>query len=84
MRRGCSGFAVRRCRAARGRCRCSPPWPPTDESGYRLLVEHGVALAAELADMVEEADDFELLVPPRLCIVSFRYRPEGFDEARAG
>ena len=50
-------------------------------TGYRLLVEHGVGLAAELASMVEEADDFELVVPPRLCIVSFRYRPEGFDEA---
>lgn len=48
--------------------------------GYRLLVEHGVGLAAELAAIVEEADDFELLVPPRLCIVSFRYRPGGLDD----
>lgn len=50
--------------------------------GYRVLVEHGVALAGELADVVQEADDFELLVPPQLCIVSFRYRPEGLDEAQ--
>ena len=50
--------------------------------GHRVLVEHGVALAGELADMVHAADDFELLVAPQLCIVSFRYRPEGLDEAR--
>lgn len=49
-------------------------------NGYRVLVEHGVRLAAELAADVERAPDFELLVPPQLCIVSFRYRPEGLDE----
>ena len=48
--------------------------------GYRALVEHGVALARELAGEVEAADDFELLVPPRLCITSFRYRPAGLSE----
>ena len=50
--------------------------------GYRVLVEHGVALAAELARMVQQAEDFELLAVPRLCIVSFRYRPSGLDERR--
>jgi glutamate/tyrosine decarboxylase-like PLP-dependent enzyme len=48
--------------------------------GYRILVEHGVALAAELATMVDEAEDFDLLAAPRLCIVSFRYRPPDLDE----
>ena len=48
--------------------------------GYRVLVEHGVTLAAELAAEAERAEDFELLVAPQLCIVSFRYRPAGLDE----
>lgn len=48
--------------------------------GYRVLVEHGVRLAAELAAQADHADDFELLVAPQLCIVSFRYRPAGLDE----
>ena len=48
--------------------------------GYRALVEHGVGLARELAAVVEEAEDFELLVPPQLCVVSFRYRPTGHNE----
>ena len=43
--------------------------------GYRALVEHGVGLARELADLVEAADDFELLAPAQLCITSFRYTP---------
>ncbi len=49
-------------------------------TGYRVLVEHGVRLATELAAQVKDAQDFELLAPPQLCIVSFRYRPEGPDE----
>lgn len=45
-------------------------------AGYRVLVEHGVRRAEETNDV----HDFELLVAPQLCIVSFRYRPEGLDE----
>lgn len=50
--------------------------------GYRELIEHGVGLAQELAQIVQEADDFELLAPARLCITSFRYTPAQVDEAR--
>jgi glutamate/tyrosine decarboxylase-like PLP-dependent enzyme len=49
-------------------------------TGYRVLVEHGVRLAAELAGEVDDAPDFELLAPVQLCITSFRYRPAGLDE----
>jgi glutamate/tyrosine decarboxylase-like PLP-dependent enzyme len=50
--------------------------------GYRELVENGVGLAQELARLVEEANDFELLAPAQLCITSFRYTPEEVDEAQ--
>jgi glutamate/tyrosine decarboxylase-like PLP-dependent enzyme len=45
--------------------------------GYAAAVEHDVALARFLADLVRERSDFELLAEPVLSIVGFRYRPEG-------
>ena len=45
--------------------------------GYAAAVDHDVAMARELADAVRAHPDFELLAPPVLSIVAFRYRPVG-------
>ncbi len=46
-------------------------------AGYAAAVEHDVAMARTLADAVTAHEDFELLAPPVLSIVGFRYRPAG-------
>jgi glutamate/tyrosine decarboxylase-like PLP-dependent enzyme len=46
-------------------------------SGYAAAVDHDVAMARTLADAVSAHGDFELLAPPVLSIVGFRYRPRG-------
>jgi aromatic-L-amino-acid/L-tryptophan decarboxylase len=43
--------------------------------GYAAAVDHDVAMARELASAVSAHPDFELLAPPVLSIVAFRYRP---------
>jgi glutamate/tyrosine decarboxylase-like PLP-dependent enzyme len=45
--------------------------------GYAAAVDHDVAMARTLADAVSAHGDFELLAPPVLSIVGFRYRPAG-------
>jgi glutamate/tyrosine decarboxylase-like PLP-dependent enzyme len=45
--------------------------------GYAAAVDHDVAMARTLADEVSAHGDFELLAPPVLSIVGFRYRPAG-------
>jgi glutamate/tyrosine decarboxylase-like PLP-dependent enzyme len=42
-------------------------------SGYRAAIEENLALAAYLADRVREAPDLELMAPPSLSVVCFRY-----------
>jgi glutamate/tyrosine decarboxylase-like PLP-dependent enzyme len=37
-------------------------------------IDRNIALAEDLASLVERSDDFELLAPPSLSIVCFRYR----------
>lgn len=48
---------------------------------YARLIEQNVDQARELAMMVLEDDELELLAPVSLNIVCFRYRPAGLDEA---
>jgi glutamate/tyrosine decarboxylase-like PLP-dependent enzyme len=48
--------------------------------GYRRIVESCLDNAAHLARLVEEAEDFELLLPAPLNIVFFRYRPPDVPE----
>jgi glutamate/tyrosine decarboxylase-like PLP-dependent enzyme len=43
--------------------------------GVQRLVERHIALARRLAQRLEAAKDFELLAPPSLSIVAFRYVP---------
>jgi glutamate/tyrosine decarboxylase-like PLP-dependent enzyme len=51
-------------------------------SGCRAIVERSLDAAAHVADVVEAADDLELLAPAPLNIVCFRYRPEGVAEEK--
>ena len=44
-----------------------------------MLRDH-VAWAAELAEWVRAEPDFELTTPPRLALLTFRYRPRGLDD----
>jgi glutamate/tyrosine decarboxylase-like PLP-dependent enzyme len=46
-------------------------------NGYRDLVEHHLALAHRLADLVDSAPDLERLADVQLNIVCFRFRPAG-------
>ena len=41
---------------------------------------HNVQCAEYLADLVRQREDLELVVPPQLSILCFRYRPGGLDE----
>ena len=50
--------------------------------GYRALVERHVNLARRLADQIAAAADFQLLEPPVLNVVCFRYAPPGVPEHR--
>ena len=49
--------------------------------GYRAMVERHVGLARRVADQIRASNDFELLEPPRLNVVCFRYAPKGVNEA---
>ena len=44
-------------------------------SGYRRMIEHDIALARKLEDMVQQSSDFELFEPTSLSIVCFRAAP---------
>lgn len=47
--------------------------------GLREVIRRHVAWAAEFAAWVEEEEGFEILAPPSLGLVCFRYRPRGLD-----
>jgi glutamate/tyrosine decarboxylase-like PLP-dependent enzyme len=68
MSRRARGLAVWATLAAYGR------------SGYRQMIERHVGLARRLAEQVDAAPEFELLEPPVLNVVCFRFHPPGFDE----
>ena len=51
--------------------------------GVRALVRRHVALAKALAAAIGAAEDFEVVVPPRLALLCFRYRPAGVDDPGA-
>jgi aromatic-L-amino-acid/L-tryptophan decarboxylase len=48
-------------------------------AGYAAAVDHDVAMARTLAEALTAHPDFELLAPPTLSVVGFRYRPRGKD-----
>jgi glutamate/tyrosine decarboxylase-like PLP-dependent enzyme len=46
-------------------------------SGYAGSIERDIALAGRLAERIRQSDDLELMAPPSLSIVCFRYAPPG-------
>ncbi len=48
--------------------------------GLRAELRRHIALAHDLAEKLGGEDDFEILVPPRLALFVFRYRPTGLDD----
>ena len=47
--------------------------------GFRDTISRQNTMAADLADYVEQSDDLELLAPPVLSVVCFRYVPPDLD-----
>ncbi len=43
--------------------------------GYEMLIDRNIKLAGEFARLIEESDDFELVVRPELNILAYRYLP---------
>ncbi len=44
--------------------------------GYRRAIAHDLQLARHLANRIETSNDLEIIAPPSLSIVCFRYAPE--------
>jgi glutamate/tyrosine decarboxylase-like PLP-dependent enzyme len=47
-------------------------------AAYARRIEHDIALAAYLGELVEERPEWELMCPARLSICCFRHRPQGW------
>jgi aromatic-L-amino-acid decarboxylase len=47
----------------------------------QALLRNHIAWTAELAERIAAERDFELVTPPRLALLTFRYRPRGVDAA---
>lgn len=43
--------------------------------GYGILIEHGIDLAREFAEEIRQRHDFQLITPPELNILTYRYVP---------
>jgi glutamate/tyrosine decarboxylase-like PLP-dependent enzyme len=66
------------------RARALPIWATLaayGRDGYRAIIERHLDRAAQLAALVDQAPDMERLAEVPLCIVCFRYRPPGVEEA---
>jgi aromatic-L-amino-acid decarboxylase len=48
--------------------------------GLRDKVRSHIDIAAKLAEMISNEIDFEILAPVVICVVCFRYFPEGYNE----
>lgn len=48
--------------------------------GYEMLIDQGIEKAKHFAQMVEEHDNFELLIHPELNIMGYRYAPKWIQE----
>jgi aromatic-L-amino-acid/L-tryptophan decarboxylase len=46
----------------------------------RAMLRDHIAWTAELAARIRSEPDFELVTPPRLALLTFRYRPSGLDD----
>ena len=48
--------------------------------GLREKVRNHINIAAQLAEMISKEVDFEILAPPIICVVCFRFIPAGYTE----
>jgi aromatic-L-amino-acid decarboxylase len=48
--------------------------------GLRKAVRDHIRFAAQLAELISKEVDFEILAPPVICVVCFRFIPVGFNE----
>jgi aromatic-L-amino-acid decarboxylase len=46
----------------------------------RNKLRYHIQIAARLSAMIAGESDFEILAPVTICVVCFRYKPEGYDE----
>ncbi|WED22998.1 putative pyridoxal-dependent aspartate 1-decarboxylase [Vibrio sp. JC009] len=51
--------------------------------GYELLIDQSINKAKYFANLIKEQADFELISEPELCLLTYRYVPEGVKEALA-
>ncbi len=51
------------------------------KKGYALLIEHGIEVARELASEIRNRPDFQLVTPPELNILTYRYFPAAMQAA---
>jgi glutamate decarboxylase len=49
--------------------------------GYELLIDQGIEKARSFADMIQAAEDFELVTEPELNILTYRYLPADIQQA---
>jgi aromatic-L-amino-acid decarboxylase len=49
--------------------------------GLQEKIREHISIAKQLADMISNESDFELLAPVVVSVVCFRYKPAGYDEA---
>jgi aromatic-L-amino-acid decarboxylase len=50
--------------------------------GLREKIREHISIAAQLAKMISDESDFEILAPVVLCVVCFRYNPSGHTEEK--
>ena len=48
--------------------------------GYEMLIDQGIEKAKLFSDLIEDHDDFELLIQPELNILGYRYAPKWIQE----
>jgi glutamate decarboxylase len=51
--------------------------------GYSLLIDHGIETARKFADEIEKRPDFQLVTPPELNILTYRFCPLNLQEKLA-
>jgi putative pyridoxal-dependent aspartate 1-decarboxylase len=52
--------------------------------GYALLIDHGIETARKFAEEIEKRPDFQLITPPELNILTYRFCPFGLQKKLAG
>ena len=45
--------------------------------GFELLIDYGIAQANRFAALIEASTDFELITPPQLNVLTYRFHPAG-------